>query len=240
MKRTFRAEIDGRVFTEGDIRAMAQLLWELYEQAQSSSACERDAHVTYSIAFTDGSVASSNAMDVFDDGEWIDLKRAQRISMEFEDRVGHREVGLFIVAGSERLSSIEVEGPEQEWVGGKFRRIQTLIESARPRPAWIRHWALPSVVVFISTCLFVFLEVLLSSKGIGETSYVPRWVLILMAISPIHVAMLNQLSKIWPMIEFDFGPAHMRTARTRRKAVGWVIGTLLLPVALGVITNLIT
>lgn len=261
MKRTLWSEIGGKVFTKGDIRALARIVWELYlEDAHALVVAddrgpatsytlfdESNIKASYSIAFTDGSMVSSDTMDVFNDGEWIDLKRAERISMEFNNRIGNRKVGLFIVAGSRRISSVQVEGPGQEWVDVNYNKIQTIIKAVKPQPVWVRCCCSLVVVIAAAVSIPICLKMLLLTliqdilpNAPNTLPYSLPWSLGIM-FGPVAFALVSsQMPKLWPMIEFDFGPEHMRTARARRKAVEWAIGVVLLPVALGVITNLIT
>jgi len=262
MGRILKIPIDGRVFTKDDIRMLAQVLWQLYEEAKRTSKEDGGIRVKYSIAFEDDSTFSGGYRDVFADGEWIDLKRANEIRMYFEDRTSNREVDLIIVAGNGRRSSLTVEGPDQEWAGGIARHLQTIIESAKPQPIWVSRYVAYNVPFIIGVAVSYWvgrvgtrlLIMLLNSVGWHKAGYrmqeiaaentvdtaMAIFVLGIICIMPVAFFLATLLYKLWPSIEFNFGPEHMRMEGQRRRKIGWFIAFIVIPIVTGVVTDLIT
>jgi len=244
------------VFTKQDIQALAQALWQLYQEAKCTPKEDREVRVKYSISFEDDSTSSSSGgyRDVFADGEWIDLKRANEIRMYFEDRTSNREVDLVIVAGNERRGSLTVEGPDQDWVGGIFKRFQTIIESAKPQPVWILRYVAPNIpfVFGIASWWVGKLVVLLLIMLTGRTGWCEAkhrvqelakennaviWIGGLVPATPALFYVQNLLYKLWPRVEFDFGPEHLRLEKQRRRKITWLIGTILMPKVIDVVMD---
>jgi hypothetical protein len=251
-KRSF--DYNWKVFTKDDIRRIAQVLQNSYQEAQED---ERHSSLAYEI-HCDGNISyESDSMSIFEDDGLMDTKKTLAIQMYFVDYEEQNKID-FTISNNRYHRNLTVRGTENNWVQGTFTTLKEIIDSVQPQTKFTVEYGnliLFFIALGVGSVIFLLLEVFVYSR-IGPIQNPTGFIKIMrdffstypwagylidiflrlvMGISTFAFRIYWWLLELWPEIEFDFGPEHLKIHKIRRQRMWAVISLIVIPILLGVV-----
>lgn len=261
MKRTRSKTISNRVITKANLELIWALL--MRNARADDAALRSDAklqNINFNMELPTVTVSSAGSLnteadsDAIFDNDVIDLQKSLSINLRYANYKSGKSVSAGFREGDEGLilnSSFSVSGNDPAWVDATFADMDRIVDSIRPQSTAFKRfrplittllafsigwstqliWGLllpdsvysgppPSWVIFLRHHLaFAYaIEVVITYVGgIIPAMFVSSWV-----------------ARLWPSIEFDFGPEHLKQTKRVRARLSTVAALLLLPFALEV------
>lgn len=232
MIETRNKEINKKIFTKTDIKN----IWGLFNsQYLPIEGREHMSRVTMQINCQDKTHYESYNDDLLSDGNIFDLKRVTSINMEYYNYDEDKRIEFNIVhSDSPHVNnSLRVKGSDKNWVAGIFSEFEVLLSSIKPQQHWFIKYKLGISFIGIVIFTFSFSRLLLSLNPKKDVlDLLDNTILIFcMAFisSLITLNFVSWVSKLWPNIEFDFGPEHTKNEKRRRNRLWTFITIILLP-----------
>ncbi len=172
-----------------------------------------------------------------------------------------RAIDLRVRHGADSADLV-VRGDDHVWVAAAFADVKTAVEGARPQN---RFWSRYRGVLFhltavvsgyaLAAVIRATLTLLLGSETPRLGGPPPQWVIdlrlflakktafsILVSVAVawlqgvwVAVWLREYVGRLWPSIELDLGPEHLRIEQRRRTRLAYIGGAILLPVAIQII-----
>lgn len=184
------------------------------------------------------------------EGDVLDLQKTFRITLSWSSRLLDKRISITLQETDGARSTenfFSVRGDNAGWVDSTFTEIERVIASMRPQFTWLhRHRWLARIGLAFSLGVSLNQLLLLLSLALMPTSILdgirgPTWFLHL-AKHPLYVDLVmyglwiftgfpwaaylvNWLEGLWPAVEFDFGPEHLKHRKRIRGRLS-VVGTL--------------
>lgn len=253
MKETRRYNIEKRIFIKSDIINIGKVFLKEYEFSKEN---ETNSSISFRLDCIDNTSYESEDIGLFDEENIIDIKRTKNIEISYHDYKLNRFMNLTLVHGKYNNSILIVNGDDQNWVNGIFTKIKELIDSTKPQDNWIikhKTFLLHLNALGIGIILYAILNILIYQhiepiKNPSETvlnfraffttypillyafGLLSRWVIGM----PVALYLRDGLLSLWPEIEFDFGPEHLKIEKIRRLRISVFIITAVIPIILSV------
>ena len=253
MKETRRYNIEKRIFQKSDIINIGKVFLREYKFSKDN---ENNSSISFRLDCIDNTSYESEDIGLFDEENIIDIKRTKTIEISYYDYKLNRFINISLVHGKYSTSTLIVKGDDQNWVNGVFTKIKELIDSTKPQDNWIiRHktFILHLNALGIGIIIYAILNILIYQhiepiKNPSDTVLNFRSIY---ASSPILLYVLGLFSKwllgipwafylrewllsLWPEIEFDFGPEHLKIEKIRRLRISVFVITAVIPIILSV------
>jgi hypothetical protein len=249
-------KISNKIFSKQDIRNIVNYI--LQECNNANVAGDRP-KISFSIAFDDNTSIQSDTIDIFNDGQDIDLKTAYSITIDLWCYENDKRVTCNIYRGNQHsvlYSKVEVSGNELNWVNGIFLRLDEIFKAVKPQENIIKKYnTLINIVYLVSLGYFTYtitsiiFNNVFKMLGIKTVQITLSNVVIFIAImcivlfidwiiSSIYNKMLILLEDLWKEIEFDFGPEHMNLDKVKRKYLITFVTIVALPFLISIICKI--
>ncbi len=266
MKQTRKIMIRDRVFALDDLRRIASVFEKQCQLAEKSG---HDADIEYYVEFSDNTSVESDSTEVLDDDVLTRTGRPVRIRFDFRNWKLKRYLSFSVVHGDSSCYGNEASASANEapWVKENFLSLKEAIEIAKPQRLWPRrHKTLLLILIALGVgCLIrlfwrtVFGVVIwaLDTRSVIRPLPEDSPLRILVVQSFPIVLLLDWLFhwaigfmvfafeirswflSLWPSIELDIGPDHLKTERTRRKRLTTIVVLIVLPIALSAVHDVI-
>jgi hypothetical protein len=266
LRETRRFQILNRVFDKGTITRLAAAL---VAQARDAADAGLRWRTEFEVVSVDGtSYESERTEDVFGDDTSIDLSPTRAIAMHFVGRdpqthEATRDVSIKLRHGADS-GDLVIRGDEHGWVVATFADMRRSIESAPPQmDLWSRFRPLifhATAIVggfAVSAVIHLVFTVLIRPQPIATVT-LPLWLAQLAEIfrntpvrwfANVFLAWMQglwiafwidrYLARMWPSIELDLGPEHLRVERHRRRRLKWVGSAIALPLLIRTVYDLV-
>lgn len=257
MRETRHLDIKKKIFTKSNILNIGRVFLNEYQSAQQAG---NHSSVTFKINCTDGTSYESESIGLFEEGNVIDLKRTSSLEITFYDYKLDRYINISIIHGGEYNNHLIIRGDEQNWVNGVFIRLKEIIVSIKPQDnCIIKHKtlilhiiALGIGTIIYSALWFILYRHLEPIKNPSETvkairiflktnplfSYLLDWFLRWFMGIPWASEARRWLLNLWPEIEFDFGPEHLKVEKLRRLRISIVFSIAIIPIILAIVYDI--
>lgn len=257
MKETREIEIENKVFTKRDI----QSLWNCIFNETKTDQENNHQDVTITINCTDKTRYESDSDISLSDGDIADIKKIKSIHVEYRSFPSNRNIALNLSHGGYG-NSLRVSANDRNWVAGIFDRLNTIIGSIRPQSNFFAKYSfltinVGAIVLGYSIQSFFDLIWLKDFEPVNDTEGLIKTIRDFLqqheVISFLIVRFLNWLqgiflmlwiykwvAKLWPSVEFDFGPEHKKLEKMRRYRIGVVIFVFVTPILVNIISNFIS
>lgn len=251
-KRSLR--VRNKVFRKTDFMNLATILSK--EQLDSQNA-KHNSSLSFSVHCTDDTSYESESVDLLEDGGIVDIKQINSFDIYYRDYSVTRNVTLSLVPGKSEFSNIcSVSGVDENWVEGVFTRLKEVLDNVTPQDnLLIRHpffflncFAL-AIGYFLLRIVAIALEFFRGAPTTAttnpdnltrflEANPVIEWAILVAFIWIVGVlpadSICNWILSLWPSIEFDLGPEHLKLQKLRRRGLGAAITVFLAPFALAI------
>lgn len=254
MKETRRLDINKKIFTKTDILNIGKLFLREYT---STKEAENHSSISFQVNCFDGTSYESESIELFDDGGILDLKRINSLEISFQNYTLDRYMNISLVhGGSFNRHNLLVRGNDQDWVNGIFTRLKEIIDSIKPQDNWIikhKTLILHIIALGVGTILYSVLWLILYQhiepiknpservktirsffKTYPFLPYLIMWFGIWLMGIGWAILIRRWLLNLWPDIEFDFGPEHMKVEKLRRLRISIVFSTAIIPIVLAI------
>lgn len=255
MKTTRKKIIRGKIFTKENVRSLWAKIKSEYDNSQKD---ENHSSIEIEINCGDGISYESETDDLIQDGDVIDNKRCSTINIEYHDYKQERRISLNISHGDDYGNGLIVRG-DKNWVAGTFDSLNDIIESAKPQEHWFVKYK--TLILHLGAITFgYFVYKLLDLIPISTNEEPSTNVMRIRDFLHSNIFLLNIIKvisfwlqgifplwwlrdwvlKLWPSVEFDFGPEHKKTEKNRRKRLGLFFSIIIIPLILNLIYDWLT
>ena len=254
MRRTRSKPIADVVLSKADL---AQLFALLQRQAMEDADAGFPPMVT--IVSDDGAITETDDPTIFDD-DIVDHRESKRIELRYSD---HRARRISVILeeeerGSWHKSAFTVSGDEANWVDARFAALERLVAGVRPQSKLMARlrWAIiiPAAIAIAYSWTIVLsrnVQLLLPAAAGGPPpSPVARFFaehplllyqffLILFSLPWLVLArsLVGWVERLWPAVEFGFGPEHESRRRRVRFRLAVITTLLVLPILIALINR---
>lgn len=254
MKERRLIKIENKIFEKKDIINLANKFYSEYNKSQKR---KQRSSVNYTISCDDNTTYESEALDLFEDGNIIDLKRAISIEMSFYHYDLDRRMNISLVHGMGFRDNVIIQGCDKNWVSSVFTELDEIIKSVKPQKNLLlehKTFLLNLLSLGIGVSIYSVLHFLtnrytepiknpsenmkaiaafLNSNSVFRLlfNWLLLWLMGIILATSIRAWLLNS----WPSIEFDFGPEHMKIEKQRRVRIAVVLSMAIIPTAIAII-----
>lgn len=252
MKETRQILIKGRVFTKQDIVA----IWgKVNHEFLVSQKENHHSSIELTLNCADGTSYESDNSELLNDGDIIDLKKTEAVSIDYFDYELKKRISITLRHGDSSMlsfgSKLTVSGEERNWVAGMFDSLNTVIDAVRPQDFWLIKYKtlMLHVGAFgLGLAVYSLLDFLLyrhiqpteapseNVLALGNFLKENQIVLILIQICGIWLQGIfasylirDWVIKLWPSVEFDFGPEHKKIEKMKRQRLGIFLTIVIIP-----------
>lgn len=227
MVETREKTIKDKVFTKTDIRN----IWGIFnsQPREPKTSYFSDPSLEVQIICRDETRYESENDELFSDGDIIDLKRVESISIKYRNFKEDKKITIDLMHGNRTYynNKLTVKGKDKDWVAGVFSRFETLLSSVKPQQHWFLSYK--SLFLLVGTVFFV-IALLSFFTFIEKTSqYIIFAVLFTFPGLALFSLFIDWVIQLWPSVEFDFGPEHQKVEKNRRIRLGTFFTIAILP-----------
>ncbi|MFA5047623.1 MAG: hypothetical protein WC516_01135 [Patescibacteria group bacterium] len=246
MKETRRKTISNKIFTKIDIRNIYKAVYEEYKTSDVQSA---GLSIRLLLDCQDGVRYESESDELLSDGDIIDIKKCTSINIEYYDYKSNKYISVIIRHGdSDYYNDFTVSGSDRNWVSGTFDRINIVIGAIKPQSCWLKKFKslmLYASAILLAVGVYKIIYILLY-QYIRSAAQPPQTIKViieifffwLLALFPILI-IEDWVLKLWPSVEFDFGPEHQKAEKNKRKRLWLFFSVIAVPLLLASIYDLI-
>jgi hypothetical protein len=253
MKLTRYRPIADVVLDKADVENLFALL------QREAAASDVGAAATMTVLSADGMITETDDPMIFDD-DIVDHRKSRRIELRYSDRHARR---IFVVLeeeerGSWHKSAFTVSGDDPAWVDARFAELERSFVAVRPQSKALARlrWVIiiPSAIAIAYSWTMVLsrnVELLLPrAAGGAPPSTVARFFgehrlmlyeifLILFCLPWVVLArsLVGWVEKLWPAVEFDFGPDRRNRRRKVRFRLAVITALLVLPIVIALVNG---
>ncbi|MEN6314410.1 MAG: hypothetical protein ABFD25_09210 [Clostridiaceae bacterium] len=258
MKESRRYFIENKIFNKIDLKNIANIILKEYSNSKRG---ERNASIQYTINCFDNSTYESDSLSIVEEGGIIDIKKVSSIEYTYFDFKINRHILFYITEGSNN-SYVKISGDDSGWVNKVFTNLTDYINSIKPQENWVIKYkkilrqiiALGLGKIFNAIITYIMLlfvqpienpseKILQIRKLILDNLllfyFIYQWVLPWIVGLSWTPLIFDSISKLWPKIEFDFGPEHLKEFKNRRKKVNIFITLVMIPSIIMIVYDVI-
>lgn len=249
MKFTSKYEIKEKRFTKDKIYSIAK---KLFDECNSQSVDSR-ASITFNVSCYDNTSYSIDDLSIFDENEILDIKKVTSIKIElniYKDNT-YNCVDIEFDTTSTYNNQLKVSG-EKSWATNIFNDIKNIIDSVSPQFSlferyknlffYIIAFGLGSFYMLIFGLIYDLANIqgpidLIAQKNIVIAVILKIFLSIGAGVFLGASSIQDYILKLFPNIEFDFGPEHLKKQKSKRKKLGFVFVVLIIPMILNLLNN---
>ena len=259
MKESRYKKIEKKIVTRENLIYIADML---YSEFKNSDKQNRHSRVNYSIVCEDGSSYESESKSIFAEEDVLGIKKALIVELTYNDYELDRKIYVSFTEGNSN-SYYRIGGNDKTWVSKIFIKLDEYFQSIKPQDSTFTKCKMlfRHIVGFgIGRLLMVILlaimneyvepienptgwllnirEFILKYRQIFTLLFywVWPWLWGLQLTSPLF----SYISKLWPNIEFDFGPEHLREYKKKRQKYWLILTLFVIPSILMIVYDILT
>jgi hypothetical protein len=261
--------IRNKIFEKKDIKKMEKFFINEWEKDHDNNRNDPDPfYFNFAIRCQDETSYSSQSLEIFDDDSIIDMKQVDKITMHFRGNstVNDMALGLNSYCTCNTCNQFEISGKDGNWVKAKFSEFQEIINSIKPQESFYQKcYSIINIILSISLFFFVyqtfsyFMAVLTlddqSSNSFPEylncvivqrEKFMDTKVSIFLAVTIAATFSIigtksveESTKKLYPSIEFDFGPDHMNIVKQRKKQISLILSLIIVPFLISLLSGML-
>jgi len=202
---------------------------------------------------------ASSQIDIFGDDSPVNYKKAEQISMFYQDMTSERIIQIRLSHSQYEYgndNSILIEGNDSNWVNGTLKQLEEMVDSFVPQNMFFRKYgSLTGVIIVILLSLFTRTLIdrvliianpnfpLFGVDNISIESFALQVMLYLFVSLIWFYPFLNIWKKImafYPVVELQIAPNHKLTEKKRRELFGNFLVVVFIPIILQIIFEIVT
>ena len=218
------------------VRSLSSVL----EQEVKDVSSKKDFYILYSVDTEDSSYESQSII-IFDENQTVGNQIVKKINMKFYtlDYSKNIEVQIVHSINDENLENfIMVSGDESTWVNGILVRLTGILNNSENQSKFYFQYGGWMLSVLWLIFIIEFFRLIPFDK---INSNLVAFLTVGIPISTMlgSINLHGYFKKIWPTIELQMGPSHFQFASQKRNKIQWVMATIIIPILLAVIYDII-
>lgn len=239
MEETRTISIDRKVFNKKDIEVVSKIFTDEY---QSSNEKKNSTTLAFTYKFL-GSSIQSESPDMFDDHGILDMKKTLSIDFTFFDHTDGKYINFTITHGNYGSNQFKIRGNGDIWARHIADSFVDLLASLKPQSNIRKHeYSIAFILAFLISFTIVFYIYKIIGRPmavkLNHSTTLGQLYILLFSIWLIGYAIActitNWLVKLWPSIEFDFGPEHMKFEKNKKVKLGIVSSVVIIPIIIAI------
>lgn len=258
--QTISIDIKNKVFLENDIIKLLKMI----ESQQGRDA----AYLSIELISTDGIGYQIDKNGIKDVATILEEKKISSLNVTYGGVHHDKRIRVEISTGRYRDSSIELSSSNKAWFNSKRTEFTDYLNSIKSQTNfYIEHrrillhitrlaigWLMVPVML---TATNAFMTPIWASippienppewlKNIGVILLNPFFSFLFYSVLAyiqgglFGDALFSRIDKLWPKIELNFGPSHLNRTEAKRKAVGYAVTVVIIPIILSTVFFLVT
>ena len=226
-----------------DPNKIRELATIIDREADSSMNMGSQIFLVFSIDATDNSSYESQSSMIFDKNELIEKKVIHKVNMRYNTLDYSKNIEIQLLQSLEdkdKENYILVSGNDAIWVNGIIAELSECVNLAEEQVQVTNliGWGVFSTALLYNIAYFRLIASII-------VKYLPEWVSITTALMVLVSSLFGAISlnsyllNLWPKIELQTGPNHMKTVQEKRKKVQQLFLVILVPLILAAIYDLI-
>jgi len=246
MELSTSLEIKNKSFTKKDIINISKLIYKEYQELDTENV--KYSFFSFIVTCEDSTTYSQDNLEILEEGNILDLKKVNKIEItltSFKDKIVKKINLILDLSEYEFEKSIfEISG-EKRWATNIFEEMNIIINAVKPQETYLKDYkylvifflslSLGSLVLFISRLIFNGIDEILSNINLFGKSFI----IFLLGIFSGGPSLYGKILKLYPSIEFDFGPEHFNIVKRKRKVLTFIIVTVGLSILSNILYSLI-
>ncbi len=247
-------DINNLVFSKSDIKLIAEIFNEEYQKEKDNNPyCNFD----FEVKCYDQTSYGTDNLDLLEEGGEFDIKSIYFINLLFRGSDKRMEFGLN-KENVYRSNQLSIEGNDADWVAGRFSDFEKVIKSVKPQQSKVKKYSFSLKLIFVSLfylTIFYILDTLINKFFSLHTTprlsmedimaiYLNLYIFCIGSSLGIAFYLSGNITSwvldLWPDIEFDFGPEHLKIEKLRRKRIWIVISITIIPFIISILVNILT
>lgn len=243
MRETRDKKINNKVLSKDDIRRIWGIINQQYEYSKTQNN-----HSSLDLEFDCGGIRyQSESSELLEDGDIIDLKKIESISIQYYDYKLNRRIDVALRNGNYG-NNLLVRGDDRNWVAGIFDKFEVVLDAVRPRDHWFISYQ--TVIFHIVAIIFGFAIISImrvfitpdpNPNTIRNFIYSNIFYVYILKIITFWIGgfipsaiFTDWINKLWTSVEFDFGPEHKKLEKNKRIRLGiffsFILTSILIPI----------
>lgn len=258
MKETRKISINNKVFQKRDLELINKIFIDEYNQSKDLG---NNISFKFSCYFDDSTSLELSEPNMFKDNDFLDRRKSIKVSYSFYDFTDSKDISFVVKHGNSDLSEVEIIGEDCKWVGYMFDLFNEKLKLIQSQENFIlKYKKIINIVLSIVLGFYLLKYIYNPILGIFiDNSTTPYWVirvkelikqneilgysvLYIIFITGCYIvgyppqdSLMKWVLKLWPSIEFDFGPENKKIEKKRRTRVMAVISLVIIPALLDLI-----
>lgn len=196
-----------------------------------------------------GMISTSSESDSILDNDVIDIHKTLAVDLSYQNPRTKKNIEMTILEGDrrDRDNIFSIRGEDPKWVDAIYSEFEMVFGAVRPQSKLFSQWRV--LIIFalalaIGYSYAIIIKWLLAPYSAPIASWdaffhVHIWLFWALQITIWTVTgwfpawyLCLWVQGLWPSIEFDFGPEHLKARKNTRARLGTVSALLVLPFAL--------
>lgn len=226
-----------------NVRELSQILFNEF-----SANLSPNPSIEFRLQTDDETQLEDNTLSLFEPGGALETRRLRSIEMEYTDYQSNRRIYITLRHNTQPWlqSEIYVRGNDETWTFGIMQKIRNSISSWEKQKQWPNDYNFPLSMVIALLLIFGLTLIgytILTYLKLDNKAKLPATLLIFfLSFFATWLDVPRRARKIqslFPSIEFLLGPDYLQLERNKRKKLVYIIVFGLLPLALGIIFQLL-
>jgi hypothetical protein len=239
-----------------NIRVLAEKVYEKYRRDLERN---QNVSVNFILKGFDGTQYESESIDIFSVGGILDTRRVIATEMNYYNHTEDKRISIDLehTTIDYGISNVAViSGRDEIWANGFLKSLEDIVSNWEKQVSWPYRYKWPLIILFtigIGLLYLNFLDFVFSYViVIHPISPRPQWTIdFLPAIISMYYLggfifgfwpsfyIVDKIQKLYPCIEFRFGPEHSHIEARRRIMLYKIISIGVIPLIISLIIELI-
>jgi|GEM_PF-7109775 len=191
----------------------------------------------------DNSSYESQSIIIFSKNGLIEKKVIHKINMRFNTLDYNKSIEIQLLQSQEdenNENNILVSGDDPTWVNGVIAELSEVIELAEKQTTK-RNFIGWSITLCWIVFIILYWRLICMPLTVSKNSWLQFFLGIVIPFGSIlyAISLVKYLQALWPVIELQTGPNHMRMAQLKRSKVQHIFLLILIPLILAAVYDVI-
>lgn len=237
MRETRKINICNKIFTKEDLKSIHKIFIDAYQGSSEGATLK------FEYDFNDNTSIETASDKVFEEHDLLDTKKTIQVNFSFYD-YPNKDMTFKLTHGNYSgnfSNEIRISSNDNVWPGYMQNLFNDKLAAVKPQTKHPKHpFALGYLSSIIPTLLLVYsicgiMEKQLNSM-FSKTELTAIASIVSLIVFYIFFRLFNQLINLFPQIEFDFGPEHMKIEKNKKRRL-WIQFTIFIfPICLTAIS----
>lgn len=235
MKETRTINIGRKIFKKEDLKSISKIFRNEYQNSYESG---NNTDLKFTYRCIDNITIQNESVKVFDEHGLLDMKKTSNVDFTFYDYTDDKYINLNVTHGDYGSNEIKISGDGETWTRHISNLFEDELEAIKPQSNFFKHQYIIGAVLSCITagtiCFYITKITGIPLFKKNETPSEAGWIVSSFYLmgSVIVIPLFTWLIKLWPAIEFDFGPEHMKYEKQKKIRLWIVLSVVIIPIIL--------